>query len=191
MSFRLTVIWSLLALPGLFWLGLWAGGQQSAIDLVPASGLLAGQLLLFALAISPLQLVSSHAGWARSLLRHRRHIGVAAFGYGLLHLVFYAADLGQLAAIVSEAELPGIWTGWTAFALMLAMAVISNDASQRWLRRGWKRVQRLAYPAAILTFAHWVLVHDGRDLAIAHGAALIILYLWRSLILSRKAKSNA
>jgi len=41
--------------------------------------------------------------------------------------------------------------------VMLALAVTSNDASVRWLRRRWQRLHRLVYIAAILTFAHWVL----------------------------------
>ena len=191
MTARLSLIWSLLALPGLYWLGLWTGSQQSAFDLVPPSGLLAAQLLLVALAISPMQTISGHAAWARGLLRHRRHIGVAAFGYALLHLFFYAVDLGLLAAITSEMALPGIWTGWAAILIMLVVAAISNDASQHWLRARWKQIQRLAYPAALLTLIHWIMVHDGRVMAMAHGAVLLTLYLWRFFILTRKAKSNA
>ena len=58
-------------------------------------------------------------------------------------------------------------------------ALASNDAAMRLLRRGWKRVQRLAYPAALLTLAHWMLVHDGLASALVQAAPLLLLQAWR------------
>ena len=49
----------------------------------------------------------------------------------------------------------------------------------RALRRGWKRLQRFAYPAAVLTLAHWVLVHDGLTSALVHFAPLFLLQALR------------
>jgi sulfoxide reductase heme-binding subunit YedZ len=49
----------------------------------------------------------------------------------------------------------------------------------RWLRRQWKAVQRLAYPAAIFTLIHWVLVHDGLAEALLHFLPLVALQLLR------------
>ena len=49
----------------------------------------------------------------------------------------------------------------------------------RALGRSWKRVQRLAYPAAVLTLVHWVLVHDGQTAALLHFAPLVLLQVLR------------
>jgi sulfoxide reductase heme-binding subunit YedZ len=49
----------------------------------------------------------------------------------------------------------------------------------RALKAGWKRIQRLAYPAGILTLAHWVLVHDGLTEALLNFSPLIALQLYR------------
>ncbi len=104
-------------------------------------------------------------------------MGVAAFVYALLHLFFYALDMGELAAIIDEMALPAIWTGWAALALMLPMALTSNQAAMRALKRAWKRVQRLAYPAAVLTLLHWLWIHDGAAVALLHIAPLVLLWL--------------
>jgi sulfoxide reductase heme-binding subunit YedZ len=63
----------------------------------------------------------------------------------------------------------------------------------RWLKAGWKRVQRLAYPAALLTLFHWALVHDGLIAALLHFVPLALLQGWRVArqILSPSTRSLA
>jgi sulfoxide reductase heme-binding subunit YedZ len=110
---------------------------------------------------------------------HRRAIGLAAFGTALVHLGFYVATMGEWAAIRAELLAPGIWTGWAALALLLPLAVTSNNAAMRRLGRGWKRLQRLAYPAALLTFVHMGLVHNGWRDALWLALPLLALELTR------------
>jgi sulfoxide reductase heme-binding subunit YedZ len=62
--------------------------------------------------------------------------------------------------MLAEIGALGIWTGWAAFLLILPLALTSNDTAMRALKAGWKRLQRLAYPAALLTLVHWMFVHD-------------------------------
>jgi sulfoxide reductase heme-binding subunit YedZ len=57
----------------------------------------------------------------------------------------------------------------------------------RALKTGWKRLQRLAYPAAVLTLLHWVFVHDDRTAALLHFAPLALLEAWR---LSRSLRGH-
>lgn len=52
--------------------------------------------------------------WLNWLVARRRAIGVAAFGYALVHLIFYLIDMGNLDDILAEWLAPGIWTGWAA-----------------------------------------------------------------------------
>ena len=102
-------------------------------------------------------------------------MGVAAFLYALAHTGRLRARHGHVADMLAEIGAPAIWTGWAALLILVPLGLTSNDAAMRVLRGGWKRLQRLAYPAAILTLAHWALVHDGLAAALVHFAPLALL----------------
>ena len=161
--------------------GMWAG------DLLHPSGEWSARLIIVALMLTPLGQLFPGAAVVRWLIRHRRAFGVAAFGYALLHLIFYLLDMETVAAMLAEIGAPGIWTGWLALLCLLPPALTSSDAAMRALRHGWKRLQRFAYPAAVLTLAHWVLVHDGLTSALVHFAPLFLL---QALRLARTIKPN-
>ena len=63
--------------------------------------------------------------------------------------------------------------------LLVPLALTSSDAAMHALGRNWKRVQRLAYPAAVLTLVHWLAIHDGVLVALLHFAPLALLELIR------------
>jgi sulfoxide reductase heme-binding subunit YedZ len=88
-------------------------------------------------------------------------------------------DMASVQDMIGELSAPAIWTAWLAFFCLLPPAVASSDKAMRWLGRRWKTVQRLAYPAAIFTLVHWVLVHDGLTQALLHFAPLAVLQLMR------------
>jgi methionine sulfoxide reductase heme-binding subunit len=178
-SFRdsLPLFWLLLALPGLWLVAEWLRGAINPIDLIAPTGEWSARVMIAAMLLGPLAAVIGPRRWLTWLLARRRAMGVAAFGYALLHLFFYALDMGELAAIIDEMVLPAIWTGWLALLLMLPMALTSNQAAMRALKRWWKRVQRLAYPAAALTLLHWLWVHDGATIALIHFAPLVLVWL--------------
>lgn len=148
-------------------------------DLLRPTGEWSARLIIVALMMTPVAQLFPAVRPVRWLVRHRRAFGVAAFAYALLHLVFYILDMETLAPMLAELGAPGIWTGWLALACMVPPALASNDAAMRALGRGWKRVQRLAYPAAVLTLAHWILVHDGLASALVQFAPLLILQAMR------------
>ncbi|MGB3722540.1 MAG: ferric reductase-like transmembrane domain-containing protein [Pacificimonas sp.] len=181
--------WLLLALPAIPMLL----SDALAMDKLHPTGETSARLLVVALAITPLMLLTDRARWVRWLKARRRYIGVAAFGYAALHLYYYALDMETLGAILGEAAILSIWTGWLAFFAMLAMAATSNDAAMRALKSGWKRLQRLAYPAALLTLVHWIAVHDGLTSALLHAAPLAALETYRiyHLYTRRRISSHA
>ena len=94
---------------------------------------------------------------------------------------------GWLLLAVAPANALGV----AAFALMLPLAATSNDAAVRRLKQGWKRLQRLAYPAALLTFAHWVWVHDGLQEALLYCTPLALLQIIRIISQQRAARRLA
>ena len=184
-------LWVLLAAPAMVLLqryatapGLWPG------DLLQPTGEWSARLIIVALMLTPLNQLFPASRAVNWLIRHRRAFGVAAFGYALLHLIFYVLDMETVAAMVAELGAPGIWTGWLALLCMVPPALASNDAAMRLLRRGWKRVQRLAYPAAMLTLVHWLLVHDGLASALVQFAPLILVQAWRLVRLFNRPTSE-
>lgn len=180
------LLWLILALPALNYFGRYFTGEVLPMDLVPPPGEMSARLIILALMITPLSLLFRGHRWISWLTRRRRAIGVAGFAYAVLHLFFYILDMETLDNVLAELPLAGIWTGWAALLLFLPLALTSNDVSMRALRSGWKRLQRLAYPAAILTLAHWILVHDGATEAALHAAPLILLEIYRLVHLARR-----
>ncbi|HYN46613.1 MAG TPA: ferric reductase-like transmembrane domain-containing protein [Allosphingosinicella sp.] len=172
-------LWALLALPAAHILYRFAAQDVWPDELVGPSGIWAARLILLALMLTPLAALLPRARPVSWLLRRRRAFGVAAFCYALLHLAFYIAEMETPANVLAEFELPGIWTGWAALLLMLPLALTSNDASVRMLKRGWKKLHRLAYPAALLILAHWIIVHNALIEALVTFAPLALLEAWR------------
>lgn len=175
------LLWALLALPAVL---LAADALRPGTDLealLHPSGEFAARLLIVALALTPLTRLFPNVRALDWLRRQRRAIGLAAFGYAVLHTILYLVFMGSLRDILAEAGANAIWTGWAALALLLPLALTSNAAAMRALGRGWKTLQRLGYPAALLTLAHWVLVHDGMTAALAHFAVLGLLEATRLL----------
>lgn len=173
-------LWALLALPALAMLTGFGRGSVEAMDLLHPSGELSARLMIIAIAISPLIRLFGPRKWLQWLAARRRAFGVAAFAYAVLHLVFYIIDMGNVADMAAEALAPGIWTGWAAFALMMVPAVLSNDASMRALKVQWKRLQRLVYPAAVLTLLHWIWVHNNLGPALVHFIPLALIIALRA-----------
>lgn len=173
------LFWALLALPGL---PMFAAALQGADveDLLRPTGETSARLIIVALALTPLARLFPASGAVRWLMRRRRAIGVAAFAYGALHSIFYVVAMRVLDDMLAEFGATGIWTGWLALALLVPLAVTSNRAAQRALGATWKRLQRLAYPAAVLTLVHWLFVHDGIAAALAHFGPLVLLQVIRA-----------
>lgn len=173
----LPLFWLLLALPGAAMLLGWWTGATDTMDMIYPTGETSARMMIAAMVIGPLMGLLGPKAWLRWLLARRRALGVAAFLYAAAHLLFYALDMGSFDAILGELPIASIWTGWVALALMLPMALTSNQTAMRWLRKTWKTVQRLAYPAALMTLLHWWWVHDGMTTAFAHFTPLLILWL--------------
>ena len=183
-------LWTLLVLPGAYWTYIYWQGTSFYGEYLHATGELAARLLIAAMAVTPLRLMFPNTALADWLLPRRRHLGVATFGYALLHTGAYIIRQ-PFARIVEEAMEIAMWTGWLAFLLMLALAVTSNDASERLMKHGWKALHRAVYAVALLTYAHWVLSAFNPVPGYIHLgvlAALESVRVWRSWTNRREAQ---
>ena len=184
--------WLLLALPAF---GL-INGALSGGDLEPLlhpTGEFSARFMIIAMILTPLRMLFPKSGVVLWLMRRRRYFGVAAFGYAALHTLYYLIDLGSLSAVVADITKFGIWTGWVAFVIFVPLALTSNDASVRRLRRSWKSLQRFVYPAAVATLLHWIFVHDNFGPALVHFvplAGLEIYRIWKTTSAGRSAPSG-
>ena len=185
--FTRPLFWFALALPALLMLSDLARGAVLAMDLLHPSGELSVRLMIGAMLAGPLAGVFGPNRFIRAWLAIRRNLGVAAFGYAMLHLIFYLVDMGAVAAILDELALPSIWTGWLALALMAVPAAISFDhAMRRMGRHNWKTAQRLAYPCLLLSLTHWLLLDWKWQPALVHLAPLAVA--WAALLVVRQRK---
>lgn len=174
------LLWLLLALPAAGMMFGYLSGNTLAMDLLHPSGEMSVRLMILALLIGPLVDIFGPNKFFRLWMRTRRNLGVAAFAYGALHLLFYVLDMGRLDAILDELAIPSIWTGWLSFFALLAAAVISNDRAVRRLGIWWKRIQRLAYAAFIIGLVHWLLLGWTAGPALVHLGPLLIVWIARA-----------
>ncbi len=131
-----------------------AGRQHSALSMpIHTTGEWSIRLLTACLTITPLCILF---GW-RKPIRYRKMLGLYAFGYAALHTLFYIADKNFL-SIFDEFN---FIIGLIAAVVMLALAVTSNKWSMRKLKRNWKKLQRYAYAAGVLTVLHVLLLGKG------------------------------
>ena len=160
-------------------------------ELIHASGDWSVWALMLALAVTPLRRWFPRQSWTAWLVPRRRYFGVAAFAYALLHAAVYVIRQGDLPKILAEALDAGILTGWLAFAIFVPLALTSNNGSVRRLGPAWKLLHRFVYAAAVLTFAHWILVAFDPTVAVVHLAVLVAIELSRFIPLPARADDRS
>ncbi len=183
------LLWIALALPAAGLIYGYAAGALSYGEFIHYSGDLSVQILIVTLAATPLRLLAP-GGFSLWLMRRRRDFGVASFCYAALHLAVYVLRKADAALILEEGIEPGLLTGWIALAIMTPLALTSNDASVRALKRAWKRLHLLVYPAAVLALAHWVLTAFDPLNAYIHAGVLAAIASLRLILQARRRVSS-
>jgi len=117
------------------------------------------RLIVTTLAITPLRWLTG----INQLVNYRRLVGLFAFFYGSLHFTTYVLTTfivdGQFdySGLVKDlTERPYIMAGFTAFVLMIPLAITSTAG---WIRRmggrKWNLLHRLIYITALAAVLHY------------------------------------
>lgn len=136
--------------------------------------------LLITLAATPLRRLS---GWPWPI-RLRRMLGLFAFFYACLHFLTYLVldQFFDWPAIVEDiGKRPYITIGFTAFTLLIPLALTSSDAMIRRLGgERWRKLHRLIYPIAVAGVIHYAwLVKKDLSKPLVFAALLTLLLSMR------------
>jgi sulfoxide reductase heme-binding subunit YedZ len=133
------------------------------------------RLLVATLAITPLRKLLRRP----ELIRFRRLIGLFTFFYACLHFATYLwldHNFDMAAILKDVAKRPYVTAGFTAFVLMIPLAVTSTAG---WIRRlggkRWQRLHQLIYISAVAAVIHyyWLVKSDIR-LPALYGALVAL-----------------
>ena len=150
-------------------------GANPIEELIHRFGIWGLNFLLITLVVTPLRRLTGKS-W---LLRFRRMLGLFAFFYVLMHFLTYAGldQRFDLPVIFEDiVERPFITVGFTAFLLLIPLALTSTNAMIRRLGRRWQKLHRLVYLIAILGVVHfyWQVKLDTLE-ALIYAAILAVL----------------
>jgi sulfoxide reductase heme-binding subunit YedZ len=138
--------------------------------------------LCLVLAITPLRELTA----TPALLRFRRVLGVGTFVYASLHMLCYAwFDQGLEWDDIWRDILkrPFIWLGFSAWVLMLPLALTSFNRAIRYLGvKRWQILHRAVYAVAVLAVLHFFWMRAGKNNFTevwVYAAILGTLLAWR------------
>jgi sulfoxide reductase heme-binding subunit YedZ len=145
------------------------------------------RLLLLTLAITPLRLLT---GW-RSLLRFRRMLGLFVFFYITLHFltwIWLDQELSWGNILADIVKRPYVTVGFSAWLLLVPLAVTSTRGMMRRLGRNWQRLHRAIYLIGLLGVLHyvWLVKADLLEpLIYASLLGILLAVRWRPALIKR------
>jgi len=154
-------------------------GADPVAEIEHRLGLWALRFLMLTLAVTPLRQLTGQP----ILVRFRRMLGLYTFAYACLHFSAYLVlDLRGYWTQVFEdiAKRPYITVGFTAWLLLLPLAVTSTKGWIKRLGRNWGRLHTLVYAVGVLAVLHfwWLVKSDIRE-PLLYAAILTALLGWR------------
>ena len=151
------LVWLLCLAPGV-WL-VWRGftdrlGAYAIEEVLHRLGDTSLVILLVTLSITPIRRLT---GW-NDLAPLRRPLGLFAFFYLTTHFLWYAVvDEGLAFEFIVEdvIERPYILAGFTAWLMLIPLAITSTKGWIRRLKKNWQKLHRLVYVATGLGVLHF------------------------------------
>jgi len=154
-------------------------GPDPAEELAIETGEWTLRFLILTLTLSPLRRISNNI----EFVRIRRMLGLYTFFYATLHFTVWLTFLLGFRwsdVLVEIIERPYITVGFSAYLILLALALTSPKLMVRKLGKNWKRLHRLLYVASILGVVHllWILRLDIGP-AVFYGTLVFLLLGYR------------
>ncbi|MFI5001619.1 MAG: sulfite oxidase heme-binding subunit YedZ [Reyranellales bacterium] len=170
-----------LCLPALYLAWRWTFDELGPRAVVEATHITGDWTVVFLLASLAMTPARGIFDWMMAI-HIRRRIGVAAALYALLHFAIYVADQKWNLIVVALEIIKRFYLtiGFVALLALVALAVTSTDGWQKRLRRNWKRLHWLIYPAAVLAVLHFFIQSKANVGEAAVAAGLFAwLMIWR------------
>ncbi|MEP9347866.1 ferric reductase-like transmembrane domain-containing protein [Xanthobacter sp. KR7-225] len=164
-------------------------GARPVSAAIHFTGLWTLRFLIASLAVTPLRRTFA---WNKLILA-RRTIGLAALGYGLLHIGLFFVDQGAARAAQEIVLRVYLVIGAAALLMLLALGLTSTNAAIRRMgAQNWSRLHRLAYLAAALGTLHFFF-QSKLDVTEPTVMAGILVYLlgYRVLLMGRGGATTA
>jgi methionine sulfoxide reductase heme-binding subunit len=175
-------------------LGFTGGLGANPIEFITRStGLWTLVFLCITLAVTPVRRLTG----LNALLRFRRMLGLFAFFYVVLHFttyIWFDKWFDVFAILKDIVKRPFILVGFSAFVLLIPLAVTSPKAMVRKLGRRWQTLHKLIYPIAVLAILHfWWMKAGKHDLVLPkiYGAIVVVLLAWRVVVWLRSRMTRA
>jgi sulfoxide reductase heme-binding subunit YedZ len=171
-------------------------GPDPTATLSHGTGFAALRILIISLAITPVRRLSKSLGW---LVRFRRMLGLYAFFYASVHLLVYLklyANLDWATLVDDLSKRRYIIAGFSAWLLLLPLALTSTKWSIRKLGKRWQLLHRLVYVAAVLGIVHywWIVktgVLDPLKITIVLAVVLLVRPAWLWIDARRRPRRMA
>ena len=117
-------------------------------------------------------------------------LGLYAFFYACLHFMTYIwfdQYFDWMGIIEDIPKRPFITVGFTAFVLLIPLAVTSSNKMVRRLKKNWVKLHKLVYVIAVLGILHflWLVKADIRE-PLIYASILLILLGYRAYYQRKK-----
>ena len=111
--------------------------------------------ILLTLSMTPLKKITNSLEW----IKFRRMLGLFAFFYASIHMLSYVGldyrfDFKPLIDDVLKKKF--IFIGFSAWLLLIPLALTSSDKMVRVLKKNWKKRHRLFYVISIFGVLHFI-----------------------------------
>lgn len=148
------------------------------------------RLLLVTLALTPLRQWTGLA----AVIRFRRLFGLYTFFYLCCHfLIWLVADhsLSLDNMLEDIVKRPYITLGFSAFVLMIPLAITSNRAMLLRLGKRWKTLHQLVYPILLLGVLHFIWLTRADYLEPGIYAIIAVVLLLHRVVPVRRAGARS
>ena len=111
--------------------------------------------ILLTLSMTPLKKITKSVEW----IKFRRMLGLFTFFYASIHMLSYVGldyrfDFEPLINDVLKKKF--IFIGFSAWLLLIPLAVTSSERMVRLLKQNWKKIHRLIYIIGIFGVLHYI-----------------------------------